>query len=143
MRRLLQLSRAAPTDGWRCGVMLFAAKAAIEPTNRALRKTSAFQIGCNEWDSLIDLPAVAVKQPAEFFARSASDLRARRVGGRKLVAPVKRLAGVDQRHRMRHVADRAPLRRQRGIGAGIPRASDELDRFLRIGAREHGPQQMV
>ena len=63
-----------------------------------------FQIRCNEWGSDLDLiakfcankccanvpstssrPAVAVEQPAEFLARLAGDLGARRVGGRELV----------------------------------------------------------
>src|SRR5262249_58935669 len=128
----------------RGGFVLFTDKGAIKPDDGGVAKAWPFsQWGGKEGDSLFALPAVAVEQPAEFFARFAGDLRARRVGGGKLVAPVKRLAGVDQRHRMRHVADGAPLRRQRGVGARIPRAGNELNRFLGIGTREHGPQQMV
>ncbi len=86
---------------------------------------------------------LAVEQPAELLARLARHLGRWCVGGRKLLAPVPGLAGVDERHGMRHVADRAPLGGQRGIGARVPRARDELDRFLGIGAREHRPKQVI
>jgi hypothetical protein len=34
-----------------------------------LQKISCFKIGCNDWDSLIDLLALSSSHPAEFFAR--------------------------------------------------------------------------
>src|SRR5262249_25514617 len=42
--------------------------------------------------------ALAVNEPAEFLARLAGDLGARRVRWRELLAPVPGLAGIDQRH---------------------------------------------
>ena len=64
---------------------------------------------------------LSIEQPAEFFLRLARDFRARRVARRKFFAPVKRLAGIDQRHRVGEVAGRAALRRQCRVGARIPR----------------------
>jgi hypothetical protein len=52
-------------------------------------------------------------------------------------------ACVDQRHRVRDVAGLAALRRDRGIGARIPRAADELDRLRWISAGDHRPQHVV
>src|SRR5262245_2675997 len=68
----------------------------------------------------LDTHSCAVQQPAEFFARLFQRLFARRVRRREAVAPVIRLAGVDDRDRVREVACRALLRRQRGIGGRIP-----------------------
>ena len=50
-----------------------------------------------------------IQEPAEFFLGLARDFGARRVGGRKFVAPVERPAGVDHGDRMGHVAGGAAL----------------------------------
>src|SRR5258708_27899105 len=63
---------------------------------------------------------LSVEQPAELLFRLLRDFRARRVARRKFFAPVPRLAGVDQRYRVRKVAGGAALRRDRRVGAGIP-----------------------
>src|SRR5579864_4011747 len=83
----------------------------------------------------------AVEQPAKALTRLARDFGAWRVRGRKVVAPVKGAARIDDRDRMRHVARGALLGRQTWIGRRIPGAGNELNRFLGIGTGEHGPEQ--
>ncbi len=85
----------------------------------------------------------AIKQPAEPFAGLARHLCARRIAGRKLVAPMVWLASIYDGDGMGHVAGGAALGRQAGVGGRIPGAFDELDRFLGVGAGEHRPQQVL
>src|SRR5262249_23629185 len=85
----------------------------------------------------------AFKQPTKLLFGAAGDLRARRIGGRKLVAPMVGLAGIDDGDRMGHVAGGALFRREARIGRRVPRPLDELDRFLRVGPGEHRPDQML
>src|SRR5580765_8034118 len=88
-------------------------------SNSTRNRNNAFALGL-----------LRIQKPAELLLRLARHLGARRVGGRKLVAPGPRPAGVDDGDRMRHVAPGAFFRRQPRGGRRIPRAFDELDRFL-------------
>src|SRR6267142_3658661 len=82
---------------------------------------------------------LATEQVAELLLRLALDLRARCVHGREVRPPLERTRRVDDRARAVALA----VLRDARVERSAPRALDDVDRFDRIRARAHRPDDVV
>src|SRR5437773_8837004 len=94
------------------------------------------------WHDRIKPARSVLEQVPKLRLDDAALLRRGHVHLGKLVAPMPGPAGIDDRPAVGVVAGRLALRLDARVERGRPGIADDVDRGRRIGAREHGPDQL-